>query len=199
MATLSIKAQHSEETREKILSSSLRLFARHGFTSTSVDDIGRAAGITKGAVYWHFTSKEDLFSAILQRIRKRWQEVIFRPVSDQTTPLRRLEQLFVSYQAFFAESPETCLFLQRILLEEHKVFSPQVGHVFRQTARFIEKILDDGKASRDFRRDLNSLVTAHHILGALGGANQQCLANRTLSSSSLIREVKDSVFARIRP
>jgi AcrR family transcriptional regulator len=198
-ATSTLKAQQSEETREAILSASLKLFAKHGFTSTSVDDIGRAAGVTKGAVYWHFKSKDDLFSAILARIRDRWQEVIFRPVSARIGARERLELLFDSYQAFFGEAPETCLFLQRVLLEEHDVFSPQVGRVFRQTARFIEKILEQGKASGEFRKDLDSLLTAHQIIGALSGASQQSLANRSLGLNHLIEEVKQSVLARMRP
>jgi AcrR family transcriptional regulator len=198
MSTITLKAQQSEETREAILSASLKLFAKKGFTSTSVDDIGRAAGITKGAVYWHFKSKDELFSAILARIRERWQTTIFQPVSTRTGAEERLELLFDSYQTFFGEAPETCLFLQRVLLEEHEVFSPQVERVFRQTARFIEKILEQGKADGDFRNDLNSLLTAHQIIGALSGASQQSLVNRSLGLNQLITEVKESVLARIR-
>jgi AcrR family transcriptional regulator len=198
MSSSTLKAQQSDETREAILSASLKLFAKRGFTSTSVDEIGRAAGITKGAVYWHFKSKDELFLAILDRIRVHWQEVIFRPVSARTGAQERLELLFDSYQTFFSETPETCLFLQRVLLEEHEIFSPQVGRVFRRTARFIEKILEQGKATGDFRDDLDSLLTAHQIVGALSGATQQSLANRSLALSQLIMEVKQSVLARIR-
>jgi hypothetical protein len=63
-------------------------------------------------------------------------------------------------------------------------------------ARFIEKILDDGKAKGEFRRDLNSLVAAHQVIGALSGASQQSLVNRSLGLNALIREVKEAVLAR---
>src|SRR5258708_9624580 len=64
---VSSKAQQSAVTRKAILDACLKLFARHGFSTTSIDDIASAAGITKGAVYWHFENKEELFQAILDR------------------------------------------------------------------------------------------------------------------------------------
>jgi AcrR family transcriptional regulator len=192
-----LKTQQSDATRALILAAALKLFAKRGFTSTSVDEIAQQAGITKGAVYWHFGSKEDLFSAILDRVRERWQAMILRPVSIQTSPRKQLEQMFECYEVFFGEAPATCLFLQRELLEDDSVFSPQVGRIFCQTARFIAKILESGQAKGVFRRDLSSLVTAHQIIGALSGASQQALARRSLPLGVLIREVKKSVLARV--
>jgi AcrR family transcriptional regulator len=196
--TISAKAQQSAVTRKAILDSCRQLFGKHGFSTTSIDDIARAVGITKGAVYWHFTSKKELFEAILEQIRVQWQEVVQQPLSKETSPIARLETLFACYLKLFTEAPDLCLFLQRILLEQHKEFSPQVARVFAQTARFISKILEDGKAQGLFRADLDSLVTAHMILGSLSGATQQSLTNRTLTLEALLDEGKNMTLARIR-
>jgi TetR/AcrR family fatty acid metabolism transcriptional regulator len=196
--SVSLKAQQSAVTRNAILASCLKLFAKYGFSTTSIDDIARAAGITKGAVYWHFVNKEELFQAILEEIRARWVETVQQPLSKETAPVSRLEALFDGYSKLFAEAPEICLFLQRILLEGHKEFSPQVGRVFTQTARFIGKIIDDGKVQGVFRNDLDSGVTAHMILGNLSGATQQSLANRSLTLAVLLGEAKTMTMARIR-
>jgi AcrR family transcriptional regulator len=91
--TISAKVQQSAETRKAILDSCRQLFAKHGFSTTSIDDIARAVGITKGAVYWHFTSKKELFEAILEQIRTRWQEVVQQPLFKETSPIARLETL----------------------------------------------------------------------------------------------------------
>src|SRR5260370_23883803 len=198
MSTLvSLKAQQSAVTRKAILASCLKLFARHGFSTTSIDDIARAAGITKGAVYWHFENKEELFQAILEEIRGRWIETVQQPLSKETAPIPQLETLFDCYSKLFAEAPETCLFLQRILLEGHKEFSPQVARVFTQTARFIARIIDDGKAHGAFHSDLDSKVTAHMILGSLSGATQQSLADRSLTLAALLGEAKKMTMAPI--
>ena len=67
MVSVSLKAQQSAVTRKAILTSGLKLFAKYGFSTTSIDDIARAAGITKGAVYWSFRDKRDLFLALVER------------------------------------------------------------------------------------------------------------------------------------
>lgn len=53
------------ETRERILLAAGQVFARTGFQASSLDAVARAAGLTKGAIYWHFHSKNDLFFALL--------------------------------------------------------------------------------------------------------------------------------------
>lgn len=196
-AVESAKVRQSRETQEAILAASLRLFSRHGYYATSMDDVARAAHITKGAVYWHFEDKEALFQAILERIRARWQEVVLRPVLGESTPSAQLEQLFDRYIELFTEAPERCLFLQRILLEEDATFAPQVARIFRQTGQFIARILEDGKAQGEFRADFAAGPAAHAILGSLSGATQQSLANRSLSLTTLIQEVKAATLARV--
>jgi len=57
--------QRSEETRSKIIESAVKLFSTRGFNAASVDDICKDAGISKGAFYHHFESKQALFLALL--------------------------------------------------------------------------------------------------------------------------------------
>ena len=57
--------QRSEETRSKIMESSIKLFSNRGFNAASVDDICAEAGVSKGAFYHHFESKQALFLALL--------------------------------------------------------------------------------------------------------------------------------------
>jgi AcrR family transcriptional regulator len=57
--------QRSEETRSQIINSAIKMFAAHGFTAASVDMICKEAGVSKGAFYHHFESKQALFLALL--------------------------------------------------------------------------------------------------------------------------------------
>lgn len=54
------------DTRTKILDAAARVFSKHGFSGTSLDLVAADAGMTKGAVYWHFSSKSDLFAALCE-------------------------------------------------------------------------------------------------------------------------------------
>jgi AcrR family transcriptional regulator len=63
-----------ERTRALLLDAAEEVFAEKGFTSASLDDIARAAGYTKGAIYKHFATKEDLFLAVSDRYWRRYFE-----------------------------------------------------------------------------------------------------------------------------
>ncbi|MCB1660881.1 MAG: TetR family transcriptional regulator, partial [Pseudomonadales bacterium] len=52
-------------TRERILAAAMSVFSQKGWQKTSLDEVAAAAGMTKGAIYWHFRNKNDLFFALL--------------------------------------------------------------------------------------------------------------------------------------
>jgi AcrR family transcriptional regulator len=54
------------QAREELLSAALEVFARRGFREASVDEIAAEAGYSKGALYWHFSGKEELLTALLE-------------------------------------------------------------------------------------------------------------------------------------
>jgi AcrR family transcriptional regulator len=62
------RAARAEERggREELLAAALRVFARHGYREASVDRIAAEAGYSKGALYWHFSGKEDLLLTLLE-------------------------------------------------------------------------------------------------------------------------------------
>lgn len=77
--------QRSEETRSKIMESAIKLFSSRGYNASSVDDICKDAGISKGAFYHHFESKQMLFLALLDG----WLQFIDNAIEaskDQTVP-----------------------------------------------------------------------------------------------------------------
>jgi AcrR family transcriptional regulator len=77
--------QRSEETRSRILGSAIKLFSARGFNAASVDDICKDAGISKGAFYHHFESKQALFLALLDV----WLQTIDNAIEaskDKTVP-----------------------------------------------------------------------------------------------------------------
>jgi len=59
--------QEAQETRNRLLDAAELLFLEHGVARTSLQDIASAAGVTRGAVYWHFEDKVQLFHAMMDR------------------------------------------------------------------------------------------------------------------------------------
>lgn len=60
------RAMQAKETRRKILGAAVRLFARQGYHKTTIADLAQAIGLTTGAVFHHFPSKEDLLEAVVE-------------------------------------------------------------------------------------------------------------------------------------
>ncbi|MBJ3814647.1 multidrug efflux transporter transcriptional repressor AcrR [Shimwellia pseudoproteus] len=58
--------QQALETKRQIIDVAIRLFSQQGVSATSLADIAKAAGVTRGAIYWHFRNKSDLFNEIWQ-------------------------------------------------------------------------------------------------------------------------------------
>jgi TetR/AcrR family acrAB operon transcriptional repressor len=66
------------ETRNAILDAAELAFNERGVSRTSLDDIARAAGVTRGAIYWHFANKAELLDAMLGRVTLPMEEMVAR-------------------------------------------------------------------------------------------------------------------------
>jgi TetR/AcrR family acrAB operon transcriptional repressor len=162
-----------------------------------MDQIARHARITKGAIYWHFRSKDALVDAILKRIRDEWQVVVLRPVRDGATPMDKVERLFTNYGELLSRTPEVCLFLQRAMLEPNTKISRKVNDVFGRTAQAIGAVFDEGKTSGLFVTQVDSNVLAFSILSSFAGAVTHCHSDKTLQFKDLMDEIKRQTVARL--
>ncbi|HEX4842363.1 MAG TPA: TetR family transcriptional regulator [Limnobacter sp.] len=70
------------ETRNLILDTAEAVFSEKGVSRTTLNDIAKAANLTRGAIYWHFKNKADLFDAMLQRVILPMDEYIASPDSQ---------------------------------------------------------------------------------------------------------------------
>lgn len=89
-------------TRDQILDAAERVFQRRGVSRTSLQEIAAEAQVTRGAIYWHFQNKADLFDAMMQRVTLPLVAAFNRPDPGQVD--RPLEQLCQRVQAAFAQT-----------------------------------------------------------------------------------------------
>jgi AcrR family transcriptional regulator len=85
------REERKEETRAELIAAAARVFARSGFHGASLEAIAREAGYTTGAVYWHFTGKDDLFLAVFEAYtttRVHEYAAVQRGVDDGDLPPR---------------------------------------------------------------------------------------------------------------
>ncbi|WP_426230819.1 TetR family transcriptional regulator [Pararhizobium sp. DWP3-4] len=72
----------AEETRNSILSAAERVFFEKGVSTASLDDVAKAAGVTRGAIYWHFSNKTDLFLELYNTVNLPLEDMIERDVEQ---------------------------------------------------------------------------------------------------------------------
>jgi AcrR family transcriptional regulator len=94
------RAESKQRTRQRLLAQAQRLFRERGYAATSLEQIAEAAEVTKGAIYGHFTSKEDLMLSVLEAVPAPDYSA---SLNDQSRPLR--ERLAPFSRAVAAEQP----------------------------------------------------------------------------------------------
>lgn len=72
---------YAEATRAALVEEATKLFAERGFAATSLDDVARAASVTRGAVYHHFAGKQALFSAVVEELEQQMIERIAKSMT----------------------------------------------------------------------------------------------------------------------
>jgi AcrR family transcriptional regulator len=88
--------ERAELTREAVLDAATQVFFRRGVARASLEEVARAAGVTRGAVYWHFRDKLDLFAAVEERLRiPQEAQLIALTRSAPRDPLAELERTIV--------------------------------------------------------------------------------------------------------
>ncbi len=166
------RSQQSDQTKDRIVLASARLFARKGYAATSIADISAELQMTKGALYHHFESKEAVFFAVVERIKKTWRSAVAREVVSSSDAVTRLE-ILLDRQARFLQADETfCLVLNGLMSEMDGVNADFLGvlqEVYAELARFIQQIVSHGQRDGQIRKDLDPDLTALAIVGMLRG------------------------------
>ena len=100
------------KTREKIIDTAIDIFYERGVPSTSLEHIADAAGLTRGAIYWHFENKFDLVSAVHEHFHITLLETINRHLTDASVP--PLERIRTAWR-FFLHSLATDAMYSKVL------------------------------------------------------------------------------------
>lgn len=99
--------EEAEITRQQILDSAERVFAAKGVAHSTMADIAADASVSRGAVYWHFTSKADVFNAMLTRQHDANRVVCAAARNpDEPDPLGQIRNILVHFLSKVVEDPQ---------------------------------------------------------------------------------------------
>jgi len=93
-------------TRATVLKAALAVFSAKGYAATTLDDVAKAAKVTRGAIYWHFKSKADLYNTLIQELSVRGTTVVQQAVAEGGTFIEILRRIFVRLCAVVEDDKE---------------------------------------------------------------------------------------------
>jgi TetR/AcrR family acrAB operon transcriptional repressor len=93
-------------TRSTLLKTALSIFSAKGYSAATLDDIARAAKMTRGAIYWHFKSKADLYNTLVEEVSARGAAVVQGAVAEGGTLVEILRRVFVRQCALIEDDKE---------------------------------------------------------------------------------------------
>ena len=163
--------KYPEETVRKILDTAERLFIEMGYDRTSLQEIIDETGLSKGAIYHHFASKEDIFYAVCDRIGRRNAEVLSQ-VRD-APGLNGLEKLRAMFKASLQPERQAKMFcMMPYLMDNAKFLATELRSIFTEVVPcFVEPIVRQGMADGSIRTEHPKELAEAMIILADGWIN----------------------------
>jgi AcrR family transcriptional regulator len=193
------KAEQRQHSIDNLLAAALRLFITHGYHATSVEEIAAAAGLTKGAVYFYFKSKAKVLMDLLDRVEALAVEpAVQAAAAAGGSPRARLVAFMHAQSMTGAERAELMLLAILMATEFQGSADPAERRLKALMGRMyalLQEIVEDGKASGDFRRDLGTTEMVSLIMAV----NQGCFLEwyrrrRELDGPELVRAMRSIVL-----
>lgn len=151
--------------RSELLARARVVFAEHGYAAASLSRIAEVTGLRKASLYHHFTSKEELYLAVLDELVDDLRRMIVDAGLEQGGFVERLDALGSLYVDYFAKNSDAAGLLMRELVNGGEYLQRRGGHAIENTLGIMAGFLQAGMDARVFfRQDPKQLALS--ILGA---------------------------------
>lgn len=157
--------EDAQATRELLLDTAMELFLQHGVSRTSLAQIAAAAGVTRGAIYWHFEDKVDLFEAMTSRVSLPFEEALRRggdPASAD--PLGRLVENFLDVLRKVQTDPQVRKVFE--IVRRKVEYAEEMSSLRERHLRIRDGFLENVAAGLQLamqRRQLAAALPAHEV------------------------------------
>lgn len=190
--------QRSEETNKRILNAAVRLFSTQGYNAASVDDICKKAGVSKGAFYHHFASKQALFLALLDG----WLKTIDRAIEasqDKKAPETFLQMTKAFPYIFESAGENLPMFLEFWLQasREKKIWEASIAP-YRRYHKYFTSLIRKGVTEGSFA-DVNPDIASRMIVAmAMGLLLQSLLDPKGANWAKVSRECTSTIMQALQ-
>ncbi len=188
---------------ERLLHAAMKLFVKKGYKGSSVAEITKEAGLTRGALYCHFETKEHLAREIIKLFEEKYLNSMMNYVEKEGKGASDKFQKMMRFNVWFAgEHPDLCLFMTVISAEmvgSRNRLEPYLKSVYRKWSEFIAGILKDGRRAGEFKREIDPQMMAWVIIGVHDGVLLQKEMNReTIDLQAYTKQFRNLVISGVR-
>jgi AcrR family transcriptional regulator len=155
-------------TKAKIFKAAARLFSEKGYNGVSMREICEHAGLSKPTIYYHFGSKEGIFTALVDAGLHHNLE-IFQAIANKSVPIKQkiTELVKIRFQQVL-EYPELAkFFLMLFSVTEVPVFLRQYVEEASRRRKLLVDLIKEGVQSKEFGPSANPELAAEIFLGAI--------------------------------
>jgi len=160
--------EYKEEAKSRILDAANKVFAEKGYHEATMDDIAKHLGVSKGAIYLYFSSKEDLFEAMCKTAPQAFKEILFSSFSDEANPIQSATQFFDKMLKLSASNPGLSF---EILAEASR--NPSLKRILKQNHEEYEWVmtsfLAEGRKRKIVGDNLNIRPLANALIALWNG------------------------------
>ncbi|EOC1304363.1 acrEF/envCD operon transcriptional regulator [Cronobacter dublinensis] len=166
--------QEALKTRQQLIDAAIFTFAERGVAHTTLADIARAAEVTRGAVYWHFTSKAELFNEIWQQ-QLPVRDIIRAQIPAQVwrDPLLLLRETFIAALQYIASTPRQRALLQILYrkceFDDSMISEADIRERIGFSRHYVGQLLRQGIAENKIAGSLDVDIMLTILHGCLSG------------------------------
>lgn len=175
----------AEATRERLLDAAEQTFCRLGVARTTLDDVARAAGVTRGALYWHFSGKADLFKALCERSAPPLEHLLEAVASlRHDDPLGAIEQTLSDAMAAVSGCSHTRAVVEILMSRSETPVQPDEQQPCMRTSECnviasLERLLKQAVARGQLPKDTDARLGAMAINAFISGLVRQWVVDES--------------------
>jgi TetR/AcrR family acrAB operon transcriptional repressor len=168
------KKEEAEATKEDILKAAKDVFARKGFTAATLADIAEQAGITKGAIYWHFDNKSELYQQVLAHGFMGYYELMAGILTQDMPPMEKIRKAMTAVLVAFEQDEEYRASVGLLLFnteasEEMQPFIARVVEFNEAIYGTLVGLIEQGIASKEIDPGIDPGQVAYGLMGFVHG------------------------------
>ncbi len=193
--------EDAEMTRNKLLQIALKIFSAKGYNATRLDDIAKEAGLSRGAIYWHFKNKTELFRVLHKENLERSTKLLDKIWELKIPPAAKLKKLMTSFLIFLEEDEQYKLFRELTLFKMG--IQPELHHELEEEHRYFEQhikkltaLIKQGQLLGEFKKDIDPADMAISVSGFIFGLMNLWLFSRDTFSVKQKAESLVNIFLK---